>query len=376
MKDIYEELGVRTFINAAGTYTIAGGSRMSEETLETMKSAASHFVMIKEFQQKIHSEIARLTKNEAAYISNGAATGLYLAIAAAIQQKHGKCRFYYMDHDVIKSYNIVMFKSHRNPYDLVIGHLGAEYRELGFPNIISPVTAEDVYNAIDENTAAFYYAEANWTAPGTLCLTDVIKIAGEKNIPVIVDAAAQLPPVENLWKFGQLGATATLFSGGKDLCGPQSSGLIVGKKEFLNIVNTLGFPNYGIGRMMKVGREEMAGLYSAVRQYIEMDHDKRREWCEKQVEMIIQAFSESELFLPERSFPNEAGQPIPRAYIKVNDKFMSVEKICKLLLEGVQSIYVNGDGQGFFINPMTLEEGETEIVIEALKRIERREGTN
>lgn len=375
MGNVYDELGVKTFINAAGTYTIAGGSKMSRKTLDDIKEASSRFVLIRELQAKVHSEIAKMTKNEAAYVSNGAAAGLYLAIAAAIQIRHGESRFIYLDKKVISSYNVVMFKSHRNPYDMVIGDLGAQYRELGFPNIILPVSEEDLLTAIDENTAAVYYAEATWTAPGTLPLENVLRIADKRGVPVIVDAAAQLPPADNLWKFTKMGAAVVLFSGGKDLRGPQSSGLIVGKKEFIDVVASLGFPNYGIGRMLKVGREELIGLYSAVRQYVEMDHKKRREWCEKQVEKVLAAFEESEMFTALRSFPNEAGQPIPRALLTLRNPQTKATVICRKLMEAPEAIYVCSDEErGIFINPMTMCEGETEIVIEALKKIESEAG--
>ncbi len=363
---IYEELGVPTILNAAGTYTVLGGSKMSKQTLDDMADAAGSFVQIRILQKAVNSAVAKLTRNESAYISNGAATGLYLSIAAAIQMHLGK-KFYYITKEEIAKTNIVMFKAHRNPYDLVIGHLGAQYRELSFPNIIFPPTEEDLRMAIDENTAAVYYAQSGWVAPGYLPLDKTIQIAGEKNIPVIVDAAAQLPPVENLWKFTEMGAAIALFSGGKDLKGPQASGLMVGKKELMDIVSSIGFPNYGIGRMMKVGREEMVGLYSAVKQYISLDHQARGNWCEVQVEKFKRAFTDSKTFHAVRSYPNEAGQPIPRVFLEIVDEKMTPEQVHDFLLAGNPSIYANSDGlNGIFINPMSLEEGDSDVIIKRL----------
>lgn len=371
MGKLYDDLGIKTLINAAGTYTVVGGSKMSEKTLDDMKSASSNFVMIRELQDRIHQKIAKMTRNEAAYVSNGAAACLYLAVAAAIQIKHGKGRICFQEKEAVGEYNIVMFKSHRNPYDLVIGHLGAKYREIGFPNIISPVTEAEFKESIDENTAAIYYAEAAWTAPGTLTIEEVLHIAGKSGIPVIVDAAAQLPPVENLWRFSDMGAAVTLFSGGKDLRGPQASGFMVGRQSFIDVVSSLGFPNYGIGRMLKVGREELVGLYSAIKQYVEMDHLKRLEWCEEQVAELIQAFECSQLFTASRSFPNEAGQPIPRVYLDLGGSGIRAEVIAERLLCGQESIYVGVNGsEGIYINPMTMYDGETKVVINALKNLE------
>lgn len=370
MANIYEELNMKTFINAAGTYTIVGGSKMSTKTLGDIASASSRFVTIRDLQKRVHERIAEMTNNEAAYVSSGAAAGLYLAIAAAIQLKNGNSRYYYLDKGTVEKYNIVVFKSHRNPYDLVIGDLGAQYKEIGFPNIIFPATSEDLDEAIDEKTAAIYFAQATWTAPGAMSLDKVVSVANKREIPVIVDAAAQLPPLENLWKFNQMGATVTLFSGGKDLRGPQSSGLMVGKKAFLDVVTSLGFPNYGIGRMLKVGREELIGLYSAVKQYVELDHQKRLEWCEEQVAKVLAAFKDSSMFHACRCFPNEAGQPIPRAHVEVISSNITPEQVCKMLFDNSNPIYAVSDGtNGVYVNPMTLDEGEAEIVIQALKAI-------
>lgn len=367
--NIYEELHVQPIINAAGTYTLLGGSIMSEQTLKDMASAARNFVQIKELQKKVYDEIARLTNNEAACVSNGAAAGLYLSIAAAVQKKYGNTRFYYLNKEQISKCNIVMFKAHRNPYDLVIDQLGVEYKEISFPNIIFPPTKEELLETIDENTAAFYYAVAGWTSAGDMPLEDVIDVARQKGIPVIVDAAAQLPPVENLWKFSQMGADVTLFSGGKDLKGPQSSGLMVGSNEFMSIVKSLNFPTYGIGRMLKVGREELVGLYSAIKQYKEMDHDARYDWCEGEIQKMVKAFDKNHLFSVARSYPNEAGQPIARAYVKINDDNVSFEDIHKYMIEGEISIYImSEEPSSFYVNPMTLYDGEMEMIIEKLKK--------
>lgn len=359
--NIYQELGVQTVINAAGTYTVLGGSRMSEETTAAMREAARDFVPIREMQSAVNTAIAKLTRNEAAYVCNGAATGLYLAVAASIERLRGK-RFYYMTKEEVASCNIVMFRAHRNPYDLVIGHLGAQYREIAFPNLVLPPTPEDLSSAIDDNTAAVYFATTGWAPPGSLSLEETIKTAKQKNIPVIVDAAANLPPVENLWAFTEMGADAVLFSGGKDLQGPQASGLVVGSKEFLDIIASIGFPNYGIGRMMKVGREEMAGLYSAVKQYVNMDHERRAQWCEEQISLLIDGLAAHKRLKAERRYPNEAGQPIARVFVELTGE--ETADLCGFLLEGNPPIYAFSEGQnGVFINPMSLREGEMEVIV-------------
>lgn len=371
MPDIYEELGVRKIINAAGTYTVLGGSRMSEQTREDMRRASDSFVEIRTLQEKIHREIARLTHNEAAYVTNGAACALYLAVCAAMQLRRGKPHFYLTEEER-RDCNVVLFKAHRNPYDYAIGQAGASYREVGYPNGILPATAMDLEQAIDENTAAVYYVHAVWTPPGALPLAQVLQIAHGRGVPVIVDAAAQLPPLENLWHFTAMGADAALFSGGKDLRGPQSSGLMVGTEKFVGAVASLGFPVYGAGRMLKVGREELVGLYSALRQYMEMDHAARAAWCEEEVQKAVRTLDGSCGFLAERSFPNEAGQPIARALVRVTKPGISAGAVKQALLDGTPSIFVMTEGEdSFYLNPMTLYPGEMEAILTRLAQIRR-----
>ncbi len=375
MISIYKKLGVKTFINAAGTYTILGGSRMSKKTLDDMTNAAQYHVEIRELQQTIHHKIAEITNNEAAYISNGAASGIYLAIAACISLKKKK-PFHYIHQEEIKKLEVITNRAHRTPYDRGILDTGVQLVEIGYPNIILPASEVELRNSITPNTVAIFHVEGGsggWQPSGGLALESSIKIAKEFNIPIIVDAAAQLPPKENLWKFTKKGADVVLFSGGKDICGPQSSGLILGAKKIINLITDLGFPNYSIGRMMKVGREEIVGLYSAIKQYIDHDEEQRLQWCENQINILQSSLSTSKLFVIERHFPNEAGQPIPRGFVRLYDNSkITTQKLCKLLISKDPAIYVGCEGsEGIYINPMTLKDGEIQTICEQLIEIEK-----
>jgi L-seryl-tRNA(Ser) seleniumtransferase len=369
---IYKKLDIIPMINAAGTYTMVGGSRMSEQTLQDMADAARAHVDIKELQEKANQKLAELTKNEAACVCNGAAAGLYLSAAVCVAKKAGR-PFNTLSMQEIAEYEILMFAAHRNPYDWSIRQLGVQLKEIGYPNTMHVATTDDLKHGITEKTSGIFFMFSNrggWIAEGGLDLESTLKGAAEKNIPVIVDAAAQVPPVENLWKLTQMGATAALFSGGKDLRGPQSSGLVVGKKDFIATFNEINFFNYGIGRMLKTGREEIVGLVSAVEQYVTTDHVKRDAWVEAQIEKLIQFSKGSELYEIKRTFPNEAGQPMARAEILLNKSDLTPEQITMSLRKGSPSIFTLVDRGRLFINPMTLFEGETEIIIEKLNEIE------
>lgn len=369
--DIFEELQIKRIINAAGTYTFLGGSKMSEKTISDMKEISSSFVQLKELQEKINIELAKLTCNEGAYVCTGAAAGIYLSMAAAVAKKRKK-KLYYMTNEEIANCEVLVFKSHRNPYDLSMKQLGVKTVEIGFTNTMLPSTEEDIRNAINENTAAVYYLASGWASVGAISLERIYSVTKEFDIPIIVDAAAQLPPVENLWMFTERGAAVTIFSGGKDIKGPQSSGLIVGRKEMLDEIKTIGFPKYGFGRMLKVGREEMVGMYSAVKQYVAMDHQKRYDDCETQIQQLKNELKNSKIFRVDRTYPNEAGQPIARAFVGFTEMAEMGEKLHGFLLQGDDPIYTATEGlNGVFVNPMSLNQDEISVIARKLKEFER-----
>lgn len=370
---VYERLKVRTVINAAGTYTIVGGSRMRAETLRAMQEASAQHVIISELQEAVQTDIARLTRNEAAAVCCGAAAGLYLCALSALSILYGK-KAKYLTTDEIKSGEILSMCAQHIPYDYALRQLGVTQKWVGYPNIPDSMSTEDLESGINEHTAAlFYYISSPYgiSTPGALPLEEFIAIGQKYKLPVIVDAAAQLPPVENLWEFTRQGATAVTFSGGKDLRGPQSSGLIVGKESFLKVVQETNFPHYGFGRMLKVGREEIVGLYIALTQYLALDHAQRDTFAENCVQKCVANFAKSALFKMKRAFPNEAAQPM--AFVEVRmKKPISLVRIEKEMLDGEPSVFIKPEGNVFFINPMTLEEHELEIVIAKLKSIEKK----
>lgn len=373
--DIYEELGIKKVVNAAGTYTAVGATKMSAETLEAIKQAAASFVSIEELQNVIHKKVAELTKNEAAYICNSCSTALYLCAAACVSKKYGK-RFKYIDSEDVRKCEFVAFWNQHIPYDHAIEQLDVKMRFIGYTNPTATLTEEDLVMNFNENTVGIYFAPTTpngYISERTLNLCNVIEIAHKHNIPVIVDAAAQLPPKSNLWTFTQMGADMVTFSGGKDLAGPQASGLLVGKKEYLDIVSKIGFPNYDAGRLMKIGREEIVALYCAIKQYIENDEEKRLIWCEEQINLLRELLSGSEMFSVERCWPNQAGQPLPRAFVRINDNYsMSGDELSKKLMEFNPSVFCFSENQkGVYINPMCMKNGDTNYIAEKILIIER-----
>ena len=373
--NIYDKLGVKQYINAAATLTMYGGSIMPDEVVAAMKEAAGSYVDIMELHKKAGDYIAKLTHNEAAFISNGAAAGIVLATAAAVAGDDPQRRGQLPESD--GKNEIVISRAGRISYDYAVKLGGGKYALYGDAE---HATEEQLEAAITPRTAAifmFYFEHRMDNQPS---FEAQVRIAKKHGVYLFVDAAAQLPAKEKLWQFTRDGgADLAIFSGGKGLRGPQSSGLIVGKKEIVDRIATIASPNAGLGRPFKVGKEEIIGLMTAVRLYVEADEAAEIAKYERQVEYVIDAFSpgkESKCgndvndgVEVVRSYPSEAGQPMPRAEIKLlpGSFKASAADICEQLKNCRPAVLVAVQGESLMINPQTLMDGEIEIVVEKIK---------
>ncbi|MGH2344251.1 MAG: aminotransferase class V-fold PLP-dependent enzyme, partial [Chloroflexota bacterium] len=362
-------LGVRTFINAAGSYTRLGGSRMPLPVVEAMHEAAGRFVEIDDLQARVGARIAALTNNEAAYVTCGAAAGLLIAAAACMTGADVARARQLPDARGLLT-RIVVHRAHRNLYDYAVRTLPIELVEIGYPNLIAPPTEWELEQALAEQTAAVLYVVGGWVAPGALALDRLLDIAHRRGVPVILDAAAQLPPKENLWRFTKMGVDLVIFSGGKDLRGPQSSGLILGRPDLIAACALVGAPHHGIGRPFKVGKEELVGLCAAVQWYMEQDEEGRAQRAEALVGRLVEQSHGPNLTV-ERRFPNEAGQPIARALVRFTgpDGEQRRAQAATMLRAGDPSIEVGPaeEANAFYVNPMTVDADEEETLVERLR---------
>ena len=367
--NIYEKLGIRKVINGNATLTRLGGSIMPPEVVEAMVEASRAFVDIVELQKRVGEEIAKLTHNEAAYVSCGAAAALTLSTAACITGLDSIKREKLPHLDETMKSEVIIHKHGRVGYDFAIRQVGVKLVEIGDENGTTP---EELKAAINEKTAAIFY----FANPGRewrwLSYEKGIEIAKKHGVPLIVDCAAQLPAPDNLWRFTQMGADLAMFSGGKGLNGPQSSGLTVGRKDLIEAMAFNGPPNPFIGRGMKVGKEEMVGLLAAVKRYVNLDHDKLMQSYEDGVVYFAEEFADVKGIEVRRSFPSEAGQPMPRTEIIFDEDRLGITRnqILQQLKDGEPSIDIAGSGQnGVLINGQTLMPGEEEIIARRLKEI-------
>lgn len=366
--DIYDELGVRKIINGNATLTRLGGSIMPRVVLDAMSQASRHFVDMDELQDRVGERIARVTRNEAAYVSSGAAAGLVLGTAACMTGLDPEKRARLPFTEGMKN-EVIVHGHGRVEYDFAVRQAGGRLIEIGGPDVTEP---EEMESAISDRTAAIMYFYNPSRMHFQVPLEKGIEIAHSHGVPVIVDAAAQLPPVENLWRFTTMGADLALFSGGKGLCGPQPSGLILGRRELIDACAFNACPRHYIGRPMKVGKEEVVGLLAAVEWYLGLNHEAIAEDYERQVRFLVKQFDDPPRTTARRSFPSEAGQPMPRAEIIINEQVLGMgrDRVLELLRRGEPAIDLAPAGEdGVYVNPQTLKPGEAEIIAERLRQV-------
>jgi len=368
--NVYERLGIRTLINAVDTYTAIGGSLIPPEVMDDMKEASRHFVSIEELQIKVGDRLAELTRNESAYVTSGAAAGLALTTAACITGEDPALAARLPNLQGLKN-EVIIHRCQRNGYDHAIRQIGVNIVEIGYVDGTEPWELEA---AITDKTACIVYFAASVYSRGALPLEEVIAIGKRRQVPVIVDAAAQLPPVENLWNYTAAGADAVIFSGGKTLRGPQSTGLIVGKASLVQACRVNASPRHAIGRSMKLGKEEIIGLLSAVERYMSMDHERHIETLEQYVK-DIRARMEQSGFRTERLYPGPVGQTYPRAAIYPgSDATLSAKQLQAGLEQGSPRIMtgLTADGQGLVINPLNMTSAELDIIVQQIEQLLRK----
>src|SRR5918993_1302976 len=363
---VYDRLGMRRVINADATLTRLGGSLMSSEVLDAMCDAAASFVDMYELQQVVGKRLAELTRNEAAYVSTGAAAGIVLATLAAMTEGDLATIARLIETGEVPKNEVIIHRVQRIPYDPAVRLAGARIVEIGNRLQTFPWELEA---AITPRTAMIFYAAGFHFATGAISLAETVEVAHAHNIPVVVDAAAQLPPTENLWRFTrEFGADAAVFSGGKDFHGPQASGLIVGTEKMIAAIAVNGAPHQRLARPMKVGKEEMIGLLTAVERYVAEDWRERAQRYEEIVARWVEYFREVPSITASRVFPNEAGQPTPRCGIEfAAESGVSGAEAARLLWEGDPRIAVAVDGpNAISITPELLVEGEEPILLDRI----------
>jgi len=388
----YDDLGVRTVINAAGTLTRLGGSRLVPEVLAAMAEASGSFVHIDELQAKAGEAIAQVTGAEAGYVATGAAAGLALATAACVAGMDVAAMDRLPDTTGLRN-EVIVQRGHRNSYDHAIRSVGVRFVEvgyLGYPGAGGTLPWQ-IESAITERTAAI--ACPILDTPGCVPLPAVAEIAHRHGLPVIVDAAAELPPRSNLRRFIAEGADVVVFSGGKAIGGPQASGILAGRADLIASVAlqhqdmdvrpetwnkrglldgaVSGIPHQGFGRAMKVGREEIAGLVTALRSFAAGSDEADFHSWSGLLDQIEHELRDIPGITCNRTSPSRSKKPLPLLRIELTDAEPGkAYAVINNLLTGEPPIAVgesNAEHNILIINPHCLTESETAIVGKRLR---------
>jgi D-glucosaminate-6-phosphate ammonia-lyase len=362
-RDLLKELGVRPFINAAGTYTTMTGSLMPPEVMDAINYGSQHYVFLDELHDAVGNRLAELIGSEAAMVTAGAASALTLGTAGVLTGANRKFIEQIPDITGMKS-EVIIQKAHHFPYEHAIRNCGIRF--------VDVETREELERAIGEETAMMFFLNyAN--NDGQIKDAEFVELGKKHSIPTFNDCAADVHPVGNLSKWVKMGFDLVCFSGGKGLFGPQSSGLLLGRRDLIAAARMNDSPaSNTIGRGMKVNKEEMLGLLVAVESFLKRDHDKTwKEW-ERRASLIVDYLNgvpgvKAEMYLPEifNRWPHIRVDWDP-AKVKAKPR-----EVVETLREGEPSIAVLPTQEGLDMGVITLKPGEDRIVARRLREVLR-----
>jgi D-glucosaminate-6-phosphate ammonia-lyase len=398
MTNIYERLGVRTIINAKGPSTRLSGGRMAPQVTEAMVDASRHCVDMAELHARASEIIAEITGAEAGLVTAGAGAGLLLGTAACVTGLDPG-RMNRLPDTTGMANEIVIVRSQRNFYDHLIRAVGVRLVEVGLPDRYAGAGARDaeaweIADALSDRTAAVHWVASANARPR---LDQVVEVAHAAGVPVIVDAAAQLPPVGNLKRFIEAGADLVTFSGGKAIGGPQASGILCGRRylvmaaalqnldldvlyelwappaHFIDKTRLKGLPQHGIGRGCKIGKEEVVGLLTALRLFAEEDGAARRARWRALMQELAEGLGD--LAHAKASVLDDGETPEVALDLDAAAAGISALEVMKRLEHGEPAVFADPsalDHGRILFGPMCLQEGEPARIAERLRSILRR----
>ncbi len=353
-REFYSRLGLTPVINGVGTVTNLGGSIMPPEVIDAMVEASKHFVPFRELQQKAGDHIAELIGVPGAMISCGAASAITCGTAAAVTRGDEEKLRSLPDTNGMKN-EIIQQKVHRSGYEAQMHLVGTK--------TIWVESRQEMEKAINDRTAMmFFLNKAN--QHGQVKRGEFIEVAKADGIPTMNDAAADVPPAERLHTYVEEGFDMVIFSGGKGLLGPQGSGLLLGRRDLIEAARKAISPYGGIGRGMKVGKEEIAGLVAAVERYLKLDHEAERRELDQRAVRVIETLSEVSNVTCEKHLPALANH-VPHVMVKWDEAAVgtSSQDALERLLEGDPPVAVSRIGEGQLrISMWMLRPGEEVIV--------------
>ena len=377
-EDYYAKLGVPTIINAAGTYTMFTAACMPPEVLAAVQKAALHPVRLHDLQQKAGEYIARRLKCEGAVVTSGASGAISLATAACMQYANN-LNFMDMPQAIEgKKNQVIVQHAHRYGYDRAMYLCGARVTEV--------VTLDDYRRACDAGNAVmtnfFNAAEDEDGVAGSAQIgrEEWLRVAHDHKIPCHLDAAADMPPISNLWKYTGMGFDLVAFSGGKGMRGPQNAGLLLGRKVLTDLAHVNNNPGDGIGRGMKVAKEQIVGMVAAVDWVLSHTEESMQGDYQKRADLIADGVKGIPSVRTETVVPKIANH-VPHLLIRFDPAVTGVttKQIVEALRTGTPSIELNpntgqkpnqgipADANTLVVGVWMLQPGEDAIVGERIR---------
>jgi len=368
-RQIYEELGVKPVINAAGNMTLLGGSRPSAKVLEAMEQANRYFVDMEELLKRTGAVIADLLGAEAALVTPGCAAAIALGAAACLSGSDPEKIERLPDTSGMKN-EILIQARQRYKYDRCLTIFGAKLVEVGDAN---GTTAEQLSAAISEKTAAIHYL-AVWGTEGVVPLEEVIRLGKARGVPVIVDAASMVYPLDTFRQYQKMGADLVCY-GAKYFGALNSTGILCGRKELVDaafVHSFIGFETSAfrsLGRPLKVDRQEVIAVVVALREWLNADHAARVAEHERKAQMIRQAID---------GIPHVTvtWAPDPRSLssglrLTLDESALgkTAAQVIQALREGTPSIWVRGSGNSFHVAVPLLTDEDVPVVAERLREV-------
>ena len=388
---IYREWGLEPIINVSGSVTRLGGSPMPKAVLDAFCAAATEAVPLDELQGAASRVIAEATGAEAGIVTSGAAAGLMLG-AAAIMTGYDLGRMEKLPHTEDFPHEFVVAREHRNGYDHAVRAAGARFVEVGFQEIVAGAgvrraEAWEFEAAFGPKTAGVLHVYDVNAAPP---LAELVKRAHARKLPVLVDAAGELPPRGNLKAIIATGADLVAFSGGKAIRGPQATGILCGRRDFIGAAmlqmldmddhfdlweppaslidksKLAGIPRHGIGRALKVSKEQIAALLTALKLFTSGAYDRELAEMSRLLQQIASALTKAPVRC--QLLPSD-GQSYPLLEITLTGSTNAFE-VCRALRRGKPSVQAGHMklAQGtLIINPLHLNEERTAALIRRLQ---------
>ena len=360
---IYDRIGVRTIINAAGATTAVGGTLMPPEVIEAMISASKAFVTLDELNRAVGKKIADVTGAEDGLVTAGSAAAMLVAVAGCISGTD-PVKIRKLPNSDGMANEVIIHRMHRIGYDQMFRAAGGTFVEIGMPRRTETWELED---AIGENTACVVWIDSPATGPGPLDFEQVVQIAHRHDIPVVVDAASTLPPKHHITRWLDAGADLAIYSGGKGIRGPQDSGLLAGRADLIEAARLNAAPNTGVGRGAKVSKEAMAGLFVALERFANHDHDAEHAERADMAHMIAQALDgHDQLHVVPNTNPGDHPMPVVKLY-PADGATWTPASLGADLASGEPSIHGKIEWDHYGIHTHCLQDGEAEQIVEAVR---------